>query len=87
MDQIVFIPEEKVGILGTLVQNLVVLKGKRKKQSEFNSLERVLRGLKLLPPGAAAFSISWGCNHLGEIGVIVSLSPAARAIVSAPETL
>lgn len=86
MDQVVFIPEDKTGILGTLIQALPGVKGKRKRQVEFNSLEKVLKGLKLLPGGSAAFSIAWGVNHLGEAGAIVVLSPSDRvALVPTPQ--
>lgn len=85
MTQVVFIPADKAGILGEIVKLLPTHSLKRKRQAEFRSIERVLKGLKLTPEGVAVFSIGWGVNNLGEAGVLVGVPPSTRAIAQTPE--
>lgn len=83
----IFIPSERAGTLEVLVQQLAILTTKRKRQAEFRSLARVVVGLKLVPVGADVLNLACGVNQLGEVGVIVTIAPLERAIISPlPET-
>ena len=80
-----FIPQDKLGVIQFPISAMLAAPTKRKRQSEFGALVRVLTGLKLLPSIEQVLAIGTCVTRSGEIGLLVHLEE--RPIVVQPPVI
>lgn len=75
---------DKLGILLPIIERALQLPAQRQRQSEFRSIARTLKGLKMIENIAEVSTISLGFRHDGKKQMIVETFGGSVEIVGTP---
>jgi hypothetical protein len=79
-----FIAAERLGMLESAIACMSSTPGKRKRAIEFNSIQQVLKKLKVIEDSMKIVGISFGCLDSGEAGMFVICQSPIRLLGDVP---